>query len=323
MPASHRHPAPDCGGAGFGRGSSCGSGSSALGRLKPTGARGLLRPRGRALFCSPTEPQLQPALAVLGLALAGSVGLFFWRRWARWLGLLPMLTIAGFACTVWQAHQLGDHLLDQTLAGDAVTARIEQIVYRPDGPRFLLTDIQGEDPALAGLRRAQIKWRGNGNGDDPIPAGAAGSLAADVPACTATGHPRLAFSAAGLLSCLSAYGYSLGDPVVTESVGHRGSRPSARPCASVSAGTWRAMQRASRYRAGGGLRGDLSEQTRPRSATPASRTCWPYPGCTSAWSAARCSLSCGCWRRWSRASSAAQPPVGGAGGDPRGTGGRP
>ncbi len=37
-------------------------------------------------FVPPTEPHLQPAMAVLGLALVGSVGLFFWRGWARWLG---------------------------------------------------------------------------------------------------------------------------------------------------------------------------------------------------------------------------------------------
>jgi len=146
-------------------------------------------------FVPPAEPQLQPALIVLALALAGSLGLFFWRQWVRWLGLLPMLTIAGFACAAWQASRLGDHLLDQTVAGETVTARIEQIVYRPDGPRFLLTDIQGEDPALAGLRRAQIKWRGNGNSD------ANETLAADVAAGAPAGHPRrLRFPAAGLLS---------------------------------------------------------------------------------------------------------------------------
>ncbi len=215
-------------------------------------------------FVPPTEPQLQPALAVLGLALAGSVGLFFWRRWARWLGLLPMLTIAGFACTVWQAHRLGDHLLDQTLAGDAVTARIEQIVYRPDGPRFLLTDIQGEDPALAGLRRAQIKWRGNGNSADPT-----ALLGQQVrwrltllpvrPPVIPSGFD---FRRQAFFRSLSAYGYSLGDPVV---VGER--RPSR-----IEAFRQTLRERFRRHLEGDaaglsvalvvGLRGDLSEQTR-------------------------------------------------------------
>ena len=117
MPVSPLHLAPGCGGAGFGPGSSCGSDSSGT---CATQARWCLR-----AFLPSAEPQLQPALIVLALALAGSLGLFFWLQWVRWLGLLPMLTIAGFACTAWQANRLGDHLLDQTVAGETVTARIE------------------------------------------------------------------------------------------------------------------------------------------------------------------------------------------------------
>jgi competence protein ComEC len=221
-------------------------------------------------FVPPTEPQLQPALAVLGLALAGSLGLFFWRRWARWLGLLSMLTIAGFACATWQANRLGDHLLDETIAGDAVTARIEQIVYRPDGPRFLLTDIQGTDPALAGLRRLQIKWRGNGNSDaiETVSTDPTALLGQQVrwrltflPVRPPVIPGGFDFRRQAFFRGLSAYGYSLDDPVV---MGER--RPS-----TVEAFRQSLRERFRRHLTGDaaglstalvvGLRGDLSART--------------------------------------------------------------
>ncbi|MGB0482121.1 MAG: ComEC/Rec2 family competence protein, partial [Alphaproteobacteria bacterium] len=222
-------------------------------------------------FVPPAEPQLQPALIVLALALAGSLGLFFWRQWVRWLGLLPMLTIAGFACAAWQASRLGDHLLDQTVAGETVTARIEQIVYRPDGPRFLLTDIQGEDIALAGLRRAQIKWRGNGNSDanETLAAGTTALLGQQVrwrltllPVRPPVIPGGFDFRRQAFFRGLSAYGYSLGDPVV---IGER--QPSR-----VEAFRQTLRERFRRHLKGDaaglstalvvGLRGDLSAQTR-------------------------------------------------------------
>lgn len=221
-------------------------------------------------FVPPAEPQLQPALIVLALALAGSLGLFFWRQWVRWLGLLPMLTIAGFACAAWQASRLGDHLLDQTVAGETVTARIEQIVYRPDGPRFLLTDIEGEDPALAGLRRAQIKWRGSGNSDanETLAAVTTTLLGQQVrwrltflPVRPPVIPGGFDFRRQAFFRGLSAYGYSLGDPVV---IGER--QPSR-----VEAFRQTLRERFRRHLQGDaaglstalvvGLRGDLSAQT--------------------------------------------------------------
>ncbi|MEC8153936.1 MAG: ComEC/Rec2 family competence protein [Pseudomonadota bacterium] len=222
-------------------------------------------------FVPPAEPQLRPTIMVLGLAVTGSFGLFFWRRWARWLGLLPMLTIAGFACAAWQASRLGDHLLDQTVAGETVTARIEQIVYRPDGPRFLLTDIQGEDPALAGLRRVQIKWRGNGNGDanETVATDPTALLGQQVrwrltflPVRAPVIPGGLDFRRQAFFRGLSAYGYSLGDPEV---IGER--RPSR-----IEAFRQNLRVRFRRHLKGDaaglstalvvGLRGDLSAQTR-------------------------------------------------------------
>ena len=80
----------------------------------------------------------------------------------RWLTLLPALACVGFAASVWQAQRLGDHLLAEPVYGAAVTGTVHSILWRPDGPRFILSDLTSNHPALSPtLRSVQVKWRGN------------------------------------------------------------------------------------------------------------------------------------------------------------------
>ena len=184
-------------------------------------------------FVPPGEPELQPALAMLGLALVSCLALAFWRRWSRWLAMVPTTLIAGFVCATLQAQRMGDHLLDQPVTGETVTARVAQIIYRSDGQRFLLKDIRGDAPALANVRQVQIKWRGLPTNQTNASDRAEGSdrVEIETTAVSLLGQevrwrltllpvrPPLIpgsfdFRRQAFFRGLSAYGYSLGEPTV-------------------------------------------------------------------------------------------------------------
>lgn len=113
-------------------------------------------------FALPFEPGPGPTLFVTGLMLILAATQFGRSRALRWLTLLPALACVGFAASVWQAQRLGDHLLAEPVYGAAVTGTVHSILWRPDGPRFILSDLTSNHPALSPtLRSVQVKWRGN------------------------------------------------------------------------------------------------------------------------------------------------------------------
>jgi len=112
-------------------------------------------------FALPFEPGPGPTLFVTGLMLILAATQFGRSRALRWLTLLPALACVGFAASVWQAQRLGDHLLAEPVYGAAVTGTVHSILWRPDGPRFILSDLTSNHPALSPtLRSVQVKWRG-------------------------------------------------------------------------------------------------------------------------------------------------------------------
>lgn len=207
------------------------------------------------------DPPFRPVL-VLVVGAVGVAALLFRRsRLARWLSLLPVTLAIGFGAAAIETQRLGDHLLDAPAYTVEITGRVDQVIWRGDGPRFVVRGITTDREELGSLQSAQIKWRGLEAGEQ-----ARGLLGQSV-RWTVTLLPvrgsilpgGFDFRRQAFFRGLSAYGYSLGAPVV---VGQR---------AGSITETWRQTLRARflvglQGDAGGlatalvvGLRGDLSE----------------------------------------------------------------
>ena len=169
-----------------------------------------------AFFALPFEPSLRPTIALCAFSLLVAATLFRRSRLARWLSLLPALATLGFTCAVWQAQRLGDHLLDAPVFDVAITGTVQNVLWRTDGPRFVVGDIQG-DPGtdLNQLQTVQIKWRGLNDSD-----GTGRSLLGQrvqwrvtlLPVRGALVPSGFDFRRQAFFRGLSAYGYSLGPP---------------------------------------------------------------------------------------------------------------
>ena len=207
------------------------------------------------------DPPFRPVL-VLVVGAVGVAALLFRRsRLARWLSLLPVTLAIGFGAAAIETQRLGDHLLDAPAYTVEITGRVDQVIWRGDGPRFVVRGITTDREELGSLQSAQIKWRGLEAGEQ-----ARGLLGQSVrwtvtllPVRGAILPGGFDFRRQAFFRGLSAYGYSLGAPVV---VGQR---------AGSITETWRQTLRARflvglQGDAGGlatalvvGLRGDLSE----------------------------------------------------------------
>ena len=212
-------------------------------------------------FALPMDPPFRPVL-VLVVGAVGVAALLFRRsRLARWLSLLPATLAIGFGAAAFETQRLGDHLLDAPAYTVEITGRVDQVIWRGDGPRFVVRGITTDREELGSLQSAQIKWRGLEAGEQ-----ARGLLGQSVrwtvtllPVRGAILPGGFDFRRQAFFRGLSAYGYSLGAPVV---VGQR---------AGSITETWRQTLRARflvglQGDAGGlatalvvGLRGDLSE----------------------------------------------------------------
>lgn len=113
-------------------------------------------------FALPFEPGLPPSLLLSGLGVLVAATQFWRSRRRRWLSLVPAVVCLGFAATVWQAQDLGDHMLEEPAYNITVTGKVQNILWRADGPRFILTALQFPTATAPGnLRTVQIKWRGS------------------------------------------------------------------------------------------------------------------------------------------------------------------
>ena len=169
-----------------------------------------------AFFALPFEPSLRPTVAFCVLGVLVALSLFRRSRIARWLSLLPALACIGFTSAVWQSHRLGDHLLDEPVFDVALIGTVQKVLWRADGPRFIIGDIQGQpESGLSTLQTVQIKWRGL---DDD--AGLGRSLLGQKVEWRVTLLPvrgsivpgGFDFRRQAFFKGLSAYGYSLGPP---------------------------------------------------------------------------------------------------------------
>lgn len=169
-----------------------------------------------AFFALPFEPSLRPTVAFCVLGVLVALSLFRRSRIARWLSLLPALACIGFTSAVWQSHRLGDHLLDEPVFDVALIGTVQNVLWRADGPRFIIGDIQGQpESGLSTLQTVQIKWRGL---DDD--AGLGRSLLGQKVEWRVTLLPvrgsivpgGFDFRRQAFFKGLSAYGYSLGPP---------------------------------------------------------------------------------------------------------------
>lgn len=200
-----------------------------------------------AFFALPFEPSLRPALALAVFALVVAASLFRRSRLARWLSLLPALACLGFTSAVWQAQRLGDHLLDEPVYNATVTGTVQNVLWRTDGPRFVLGNIQsdGEDRLLA-IQTVQIKWRGleAGTTSGRTMLGQQVSWRVTLlPVRGAIVPGGFDFRRQAFFRGLSAYGYSLAPPKILSSV------------APPRTENWRQIMRERFIR---GLRGDAS-----------------------------------------------------------------
>jgi len=169
-----------------------------------------------AFFALPFEPSLRPTVALCVLGVLVALSLFRRSRIARWLSLLPALACIGFTSAVWQSHRLGDHLLDDPVFDVALTGTVQNVLWRADGPRFIIGDIQGQpENGLSTLQTVQIKWRGL-----DADAGAGRSLLGRkvewrvtlLPVRGAIVPGGFDFRRQAFFKGLSAYGYSLESP---------------------------------------------------------------------------------------------------------------
>ena len=169
-----------------------------------------------AFFALPFEPSLRPTVALCVLGVLVALSLFRRSRIARWLSLLPALACIGFTSAVWQSHRLGDHLLDEPVFDVALTGTVQNVLWRADGPRFIIGDIQGQpENGLSTLQTVQIKWRGL-----DADAGAGRSLLGRkvewrvtlLPVRGAIVPGGFDFRRQAFFKGLSAYGYSLESP---------------------------------------------------------------------------------------------------------------
>ncbi|MGB1160060.1 MAG: ComEC/Rec2 family competence protein [Alphaproteobacteria bacterium] len=217
-----------------------------------------------AYFALPFEPSLRPTVAFGVFSFLVAATLFRRSRLARWLSLLPALAALGFTCAVWQAHRLGDHLLDEPVFDVAITGTVQNVLWRSDGPRFVIGEIEGEpETDFDRLQTVQIKWRGlddnEGYGRNLLGQRVQWRVTL-LPVRGAIVPDGFDFRRQAFFKGLSAYGYSLGPPKILSV---------AKPPRTEN---WRQIMRERfmnglRGDAAGlatalvvGLRGDLSEQ---------------------------------------------------------------
>ena len=213
-------------------------------------------------FWSPIE--VPPFAAVMPLTVMG--GLAAWgygfRRWTRWLVVGPLLSVFGLAAAVFETQSLGRHLLDEEIRNVTIEARVVQVKWRTDGPRFMVQDLKGNGVNLPALRRVQLKWRGSVTAEDA--AGLLGKRVQWKVTLLPVRGPLLPggfdYRRQAFFRGLSAYGYSLGGPRI---IADGGTPPSETLRQAIRA---RFQQHLSSDAAGlasalvVGLRGDLSQE---------------------------------------------------------------
>lgn len=177
-----------------------------------------------AFFMAADEPSLRPAVALCGVSIALAALLFRRSRLARWLSLLPAIACVGFTSATWQAQRLGNHMLDEPAYSVTITGTVERVLWRSDGPRFILGQLKSDtQPALGRLNSVQIKWRGLPDG-----ARADGSMLGQrvswdvtlLPVRGAIVPGGFDFRRQAFFKGLSAYGYSLNPPTLGASQGY-------------------------------------------------------------------------------------------------------
>lgn len=190
----------------------------------PLGLAGALAMGILLFFTANNEPALRPAMALCGVSVIVATLMFRRSRVARWASLLPAIACIGFTSATWQAQRLGNHMLAEPAYSVVLTGTVERVLWRTDGPRFILGELQSDtQPALGDLRSIQIKWRGLSNGTTADRTMLGQRVAWEVtllPVRGAIVPGGFDFRRQAFFKGLSAYGYSLGPPEILASQGH-------------------------------------------------------------------------------------------------------